>query len=65
MKLMSTKEVAQRIAEATGKPMSIRQVQHEILIGRLEATKIGHSYVIEQQALGRYVRRHPGRQGKE
>lgn len=65
MKLLSTKEVAQIISETTGKPMSVRQVQHEILIGRLTAKKIGHSYVIEQSALTHYVRRHPGRQGEK
>lgn len=60
MILLSTKQAAKFISETTGKPMSVRQIQHEILIGRLEAQKVGHSYVVEQSALEHYARRRPG-----
>ncbi len=61
MKLLSTKEVAKYLSEMTGKPMSVRQVQHEIFIGRIIAKKIGHSYVVEERHLKHYVRRPPGK----
>ena len=60
MKLLTTTEAAKIISELTGKPMSVRQVRHEILIGKLKAHKIGHSYAIEEHVLKNYKRRHPG-----
>lgn len=65
MKLLSTKEAAAIISERTGKPISLRQVQHEISLGHLNAQRIGErSYIISEEDLDNYVRRHPGRPSK-
>jgi hypothetical protein len=64
MTLLTTKQVAVIIAERTGHPMSARQVQREIKNGYLKAEKIGGTYLIKENALNHYERRHPGIQGK-
>lgn len=65
MKLLSTKEAAYIIAEKTGKPLSVRQLQHEIALGNLIAQRIGQrSYAILQDDIDHYVRRQPGPQAK-
>jgi hypothetical protein len=65
MKLLTTHDVAAYITEKTGRPMSIRQVQHEIKIGKLKAEKIAGTYLIKQHDLEHYHRRHPGPQAKK
>ena len=58
MKLLSSKEAAAIIAEKTGRPMSMRQVQQEIKDGHLKAEKIGRIYFIKESALSHYERGH-------
>lgn len=65
MKLLSTKEAAVIIAERTGKPISVRQVQHEIKNGYIKAQRIGNlQYAIYESDLQNYVRRKTGSQPK-
>ncbi|VVC76014.1 hypothetical protein AQUSIP_13150 [Aquicella siphonis] len=65
MKLLTTHEVAAYITEKTGHPMSVRQVQHEIKIGKIKAEKIAGTYLVKPQALEHYKRRHPGPRAKK
>jgi hypothetical protein len=61
MKLFNTKEAALFITKKTGKSMSVRQVQHEIKLGKLPAKIIGRDYAIKENDLNRYQRRPTGR----
>lgn len=65
MKYLTTKQVADIIAERTGHPISVRQVQKEIKNGYIKAELIGGNYLIKESALNHYERRHPGVQGKK
>ncbi len=65
MKLLTTKQVAAIIAERTGHPISVRQVQKEIKSGHIKGEKIGNTYMVKENALNHYERRHPGVQGKK
>lgn len=65
MKLLTTREVAAYITEKTGRPMSDRQVRHEIQIGKLKAEKVAGTYLLKQHDVDHYQRRHPGPQGKK
>lgn len=65
MKLLTTKDIARMIAEKTGHPISVRQVQKEIKAGYIKAEKIGGTYLIKESALNHYERRHPGVQRKK
>ena len=63
-KLISTKEAAIIIQELTGKPISQRQLRHEIQRGHLKAHKIANTYLIEYSALVNYKRRQTGKPAK-
>lgn len=65
MKLLTTKQVAEIIAQRTGHPVSARQIQNEIKAGYIKAEKIGGVYLIKESALNNYERRHPGVQEKK
>jgi len=61
MKYFSTKEVAEIITKKTGKPISMRQVQHEIKKGFIIADRIGKRiYIISEESIENYTRRKPG-----
>lgn len=62
MKLLTTHEIAAIISERTGYPMSVRQVQREIINGHIKAEKFGHTYLAKESALNHYKRRHRGSQ---
>jgi len=64
MKFLTTIEAAAIIAERTGKPMSDRQIRHEIQIGKIKAEKIAGTYLIKPKAINHYKRRHPGPKSK-
>lgn len=64
-KYITTKEAANLIAERTGKPLSQRQLRHEIQLGHLKAIKTANTYLIELAALENYSRRHPGKMAKK
>lgn len=63
--LLSTAQAAKLIAERTGKPLSQRQLQHEIQLGYLKAEKIAGIYLIHPKDIERYQRRHRGVQAKK
>ena len=58
MKLLTTKEVAQRLG------VSIRRVQAMITAGRLPATRLGRDYVVNEKDLKIVEIRKPGRRPK-
>ncbi|HJY21810.1 MAG TPA: hypothetical protein VJ279_02925 [Hanamia sp.] len=64
MKLLTTRQVAELIAEKTGQPISVRQVQQEIKNGYIKAEKIAGTYLVKESALNHYERRHPGVKAK-
>ena len=55
MKLLTTKEVAQRLG------VSIRRVQAMITAGRLPATRLGRDYLVNEKDLKIVEIRKPGR----
>lgn len=65
MKLLTTKQVAEIITQRTGHSISVRQVQKEIKNGHIKGEKMGNTYLIKENALNHYERRHPGVQGKK
>lgn len=65
MNLLTIKEAVLLIEERTGKPMSPRQLRHEIQQNRLKAVKKANTYFIEEKDLNSYVRRNPGRVPKK
>lgn len=65
MNYLTTKQIAELVAERTGRPVSVRQIQREIKSGRIKAEKIGGQYLIRENALNHYERRHPGVQEKK
>jgi hypothetical protein len=61
IKFLTTKEAVKIIEQETNKPMSVRQLEHQIQLGLLKAQKIGHVYLIDPNDLKNYKRNKVGR----
>ncbi len=63
--LLTIKQAIILIEELTGKPISPRQLRHEIQVRRqLPAQKIANTYFIDPEDIKNYVRRPPGKPKK-
>lgn len=60
MKLLTVSQAILIITERTGKPISPRQLQHEIALGKLKAEKVAGTYFIKLKDIENYKRHHPG-----
>lgn len=60
LNLLTIREAVLIIEEKTGKPLSPRQLRHEIQLNRLKAVKMANTYFIDPGDLDKYTRRNPG-----